>query len=51
MYCVPQPKRDDRRRQYDLPSDRQPKMLSPEINEVLHMLKAIEEQSDSRIKN
>ena len=34
--------RDRSRRQYDIPSMRSPKALSPEINEVLHMLKAFE---------
>ena len=42
MYSVPQHLRDKSRRQYDIPTLRSPKMLSPELNEVLHMLKALE---------
>lgn len=42
MYSVPQQLRDNRRRQYDIPSMRSPRVLSPEIDEVLHMLKAFE---------
>lgn len=42
MYSVPQYQRDNSRRQYDIPTLRSPKMLSPELNEVLHMLKAFE---------
>ncbi|VAV88012.1 hypothetical protein MNBD_ALPHA08-2428 [hydrothermal vent metagenome] len=42
MYSVPQQLRDNRRRQYDIPTMRSPKVLSPEINEILHMLKAFE---------
>jgi len=34
--------RDRDRRQYDMPGKRPPKTLSPEVNEVLHMLKALE---------
>ncbi len=42
MYSVPQHPRDNARRQYDIPSLRTPKALSPELNEVLHMLNAFE---------
>jgi len=35
-------KQDRNRRQYDTPSMRSPRALSPEITEVLHMLKAFE---------
>ncbi len=42
MYSVPQQLRDNRRRQYDIPTMRSPKVLSPDIDEVLHMLKAFE---------
>ena len=42
MYSVPQHQRDNSRRQYDIPTLQSPKMLSPELNEVLHMLKAFE---------
>ena len=42
MYSVPQQLRDNRRRQYDIPTMRTPKVLSPEIDEVLHMLRAFE---------
>lgn len=42
MYSVPQQLRDNRRRQYDIPSMQSPKVLSPEIDEVLHMLRAFE---------
>ncbi len=44
MYSVPQPQRDDRRRQYDIPTIKAPKRLSPELNEVLHMLDAYEKR-------
>lgn len=45
MYSVPQQLRDNRRRQYDVPAMRSPKVLSPEIDEILHMLKAFEPAS------
>jgi len=45
MYSVPQYQRDNGRRQYDIPTLQSPKMLSPELNEVLHMLKAFETNS------
>ena len=51
MYCVPEHRCDDRRRQYDIPSARSPKTLSPEIQEVLHMLKALEGASTDPVRN
>jgi len=50
MYSVPQQLRDNRRRQYDIPTMRSPKVLSPEIDEVLHMLKAFETSPATEIK-
>lgn len=50
MYSVPQQLRDNHRRQYDIPALRSPKVLSPEIDEVLHMLKAFETGSAPEIK-
>ena len=48
MYSVPQQQRDDRRPQYDIPATRPPKQLSPEINEVLHMLAAYEKSDENK---
>jgi len=50
MYSVPQQRRDNRRRQYDIPAMRSPKMLSPELDEILHMLKAFEPGTTVEIK-
>lgn len=51
MYSVSQHPRDNRRRQYDVPTASLPKTLSPELNEVLHMLKAIEKPQNTGNKN
>ncbi len=52
MYSVPQHQRDTGRRQYDIPTMRSPKVLSPELDEVLHMLKAFEsDNSNDETKN
>ena len=48
MYSVPQQRRDDRRPQYDIPSKRSPKALSPELNEVLHMLEKLEAEFETK---
>lgn len=56
MYSVPQhnsdrahqPLRDRSRRQYDIPTKRSPKRLSPEIDEVLHMLKSFEAAASAK---
>jgi len=41
MHNVPQ-QRDHSRRQYDIPAMRPPQTISPELDEILHMLKAID---------
>lgn len=48
MYSVSQHPRDNRRRQYDIPTAALPKTLSPEVNEVLHMLQALQEPAKTQ---
>ncbi len=48
MYSVPQHPNDVRRRQYDVPAARSPMMLSPGIQEVLHMLEALDPQASGQ---
>jgi hypothetical protein len=51
MYSVSNLQRDDRRRQYDIPTTKAPKALSPELKEVLHMLKAYEADVTKKQQN
>ena len=51
MYSVPQQLRDKGRRQYDIPAMQSQKVLSPEIKELLHMLKAFETGTPNEPKN